>query len=65
MADSPEATGWRPIETAPRDETPILLASPSISIPLYGWWRNGAWRPEALMVVRDFSHWMPLPEPPA
>lgn len=63
---------WQPIETAPRDRTPILVV----------WWTgNKAWQSVAWM-VRDETeewwtptdasfrhylhptHWMPLPSPP-
>lgn len=38
------ATGWLPIETAPRDETPIIVGfdCASVWIVRKAWWRDGA-----------------------
>ena len=53
---------WRPIETAPFDDTMVLIFMPSgcqIWVDLIDhdstpdWWRS-----------RGVTHWMPLPEPP-
>jgi hypothetical protein len=63
--------GWQPIETAPRDGTPILGVSGSTMTTVEwdgdigGYWslivcgsyaEDGEWWP---------THWMPLPNPPA
>jgi hypothetical protein len=65
---------WQAIESAPRDETPILgiwLGAEKLRgwfRPQYGvvWWRQGAWsEPEDdNNVFCEPSYWMPLPEPP-
>lgn len=60
---------WQPIETAPRDGTPVLAAT---SRSQYVAWNNG--RSDMWVFVDDGrgnsfffrpTHWMPLPPPPA
>ena len=58
---------WRPIETAPKDGTDILLGFE----PAIGWQRIGkAWGGQWVSAwnhhpIHDQpTHWMPLPEPP-
>jgi len=54
---------WQPIETAPKDGSFILLATPKGRIadgfwsPVYGVW---SWP----YVMVEPTHWMPLPERP-
>jgi hypothetical protein len=53
---------WRPIETAPKDGTKVLVMSDGIEIVSWNecletWW-DGEWS-------HGPTHWMPLPEPPA
>ena len=61
---------WRPIETAPKDGTEILVAAESILladhqlVDMSSWWQTGKrWSgfPPALWRV---THWMPKPDPP-
>lgn len=64
----PEGAGWRPIATAPKDGTSFL-----------GHWQGGKydcavravkfhngkwWEPNEDYLVREPTHWMPLPAPP-
>jgi hypothetical protein len=68
--------GWRPIETAPKDGTAVLLGgcSPGPAIRI-GWWGNGRYLSRTRGWERDWTtgadygfaptHWMPLPDPPA
>jgi hypothetical protein len=66
-------TGWRDIETAPKDGTEVLLFGKA----LYGrevmkvcWWSNrAAWQiaetvSGATPIFNEPTHWMPLPQPP-
>ena len=54
---------WQPIETAPKDGSFILLASPKGRIA-DGFWSlvYGVWSWPYVMV--EPTHWMPLPERP-
>ena len=64
---------WQPIETAPKDETRILLhglvVRPSVDAgkhsTVIGYWTDfntGGW--VWYGAVMEFTHWQPLPEPP-
>ena len=65
---------WLPIETAPRDGTPILIFEPDEDCkPETGmdviWWEGsreeGCWLfGNCDEYMRPFTHWMPLPPPP-
>lgn len=67
--------GWRPIETAPRDGTYILLCfqppftdthSPGVSVGCWAdsgkWWLTSIWA--ATTPHKQPTHWRPLPPPP-
>lgn len=63
---------WQPIETAPKDGTPLILfaraETATAPIPVIGWFIDGKWieccfypnRPVGIVP----SHWMPRPEFP-
>ncbi len=60
---------WRPIDTAPKDGTPVLLYFPSryqgkggIS---WGCWINNEWLDSVAIRDNSATHWMPLPPPPS
>ena len=70
---------WKPIESAPKDGTHILLWEQWGTDPFVGWWCMGSWSAShehvdaeggwdgAVVVDRiecPVTHWMPLPEPP-
>lgn len=74
-----EPQGWQPIETAPKDGTPILVGfENSGSIYIVRWWVNpepmtwdglaneeyGWLLAETTKVAFMPTHWMPLPTPP-
>ncbi len=50
---------WKNIETAPEDKTPILAFSTKKNIYIIHF--DGKWHNKSEL---DFTHWMPLPEPP-
>lgn len=59
------SSGWQPIETAPRDGTPILIPG-GMAI-----WSNGGWQSitgiayPGRPIEWPVTHWMPLPTPSA
>jgi len=60
-------SSWQPIETAPRDGTPVDLWNLGGGRETNwhwhaGWWRNA--KGTVCGVDGCFSHWIPLPEPP-
>lgn len=64
---------WRPIDTAPTDGTDVLIFAPQFSeqfVAFYGRAADGdcRWvfgRAQGMsLVVKNPTHWMPLPEPP-
>lgn len=59
---------WLPIDSAPRDGTPVMLYFPhryqgngGIS---WGCCVNGEWLDSCAIRDNTASHWMPLPKPP-
>ena len=59
---------WQPIETAPRDGTKILCLERCGDMQVDWWNLNGCtdrfWKEHGDQRFR-YTHWMPLPEPPA
>ena len=61
---------WRPMETAPKDGTPVLIYFPRIGSQRRGqavayYHRvSGSWVTHPGMYNRSPTHWMPLPDPP-
>jgi hypothetical protein len=65
-----ELYSWKPIETAPKDGTPVLVAAAGcpwhpMLCHFEGSW--GSLNPDmSFTALADQpTHWMPLPEPPA
>ena len=63
------AKQWRPIETAPKDGTRILVIDTNQSVHYVRWtlfsnlWQDvhgDVWRDSFI----ELTHWMPLPQPP-
>ena len=50
--------GWFPIETIPKDGSPVLVGSPGMSYP------EIAWHDAAGTTMRTYEFWMPLPSVP-
>ncbi len=62
---APEPSGWRQIETAPRDGTVILLWGPRYQDAITGEWSKVApgWV-DAGRYALEATHWQPLPPAP-
>lgn len=67
-----EEAKWRPIETAPKDGTPVLLffpAGPHHGGAIEGWWFSSpkeiddGWE-TIIGTIGEPTHWRPLPDPP-
>jgi len=75
----PAAGQWRPIETAPRDGSRVLLFEKYEDVPFVGyWWGNREWVADQTFYNTDgdacvidivsqqfVTHWMPLPAAPS
>ncbi|GBQ36102.1 DUF551 domain-containing protein [Acetobacter fabarum] len=59
------AAAWRPIETAPKDGSLILVTVKHIGCDVVSFWGTG-WREttNGLMLRDEPTHWQPLPTPP-
>lgn len=68
IAGVPE--GWRPISTAPKDGTDILVWGPHGHDCMVVWWAEDGASPYCWETLDGptygdvFTHWQPLPEPP-
>lgn len=61
-----DARQWRPIETAPKDGTEMLVACTNGEIFLVQWMLSEHFEDGRFVFKElDLTHWMPLPEPPA
>lgn len=74
-----DARGWQPIETASKDDTPILLWAPPWTHAKEGWWQpcindvdDAGWTDGTVISwgyqessVLHPTHWRPLPDPPS
>jgi len=69
LAAAPAADGWRPIESAPKDGTRIMLAvvdGRTTPYPLTDYYIIATWDGEhsTPYVPTKWTHWMPLPAAP-
>jgi hypothetical protein len=77
MTGNEKTHGWRPIETAPKDETPILAYCPNDLPTVYVIMWNSYMDTYRKKLYENWveaggeqyevfypTHWMPLPEPP-
>lgn len=57
---------WQPIETAPKNGRPVLVAwaNKPTWAPVTAYVGDGQWHDEDEAIYRDPTHWMPLPDPP-
>lgn len=59
---------WQPIDTAPKDDEPVLVWYPQAFRGRGGCyvalWQDGAWWAAVNAFKFKPSHWMPLPVPP-
>ena len=70
------ALEWRPIDSAPKDGTAVLLGLSGWTSPFSGWWAkyetedkkpgwtDGTRNEHKEYATFDPSHWLPLPAPP-
>lgn len=63
---SKRESGWRPIETAPKDGTFVLTALESGYLLVLQYCANNYWRRHVMddKGLWNPTHWMPLPNPP-
>lgn len=65
VLEAAEAASWRPIESAPRDGTHILVPMKFIGADVVSY-DLGAWRETTSMLrlKEEPTYWQPLPAPP-
>jgi hypothetical protein len=67
LASPPSLREWQPIETAPKDGTPVLMFAPDWDRPCVLAWRirqgDGRWDDDSGDTFQDYqpTHWAPLP----
>lgn len=57
------AAMWQPIETAPKDGTPLWVIWPN-EIQEQAWFAEGVWQTHEYRDGVSPTHWRPLPAPP-
>ncbi|WP_217693729.1 DUF551 domain-containing protein [Novacetimonas hansenii] len=63
--EAADNAAWRPIESAPKDGSLVLVAVKHIGCDVVSFWGAG-WREttNGLMLRDNPTHWQPLPKPP-
>ena len=70
LPSATKAGEWRPIETAPKDGEPVLIACDRTGSIRWAVWSGGMWRDGQVVAggrasgVPKPTHWQPLPLPP-
>ena len=72
LRSSNEASGWQPMETAPKDGTVFLACGPTVPVDFFHWQSHGphvGWRDNFISVYPEGTAgptlWQPAPERPA
>jgi hypothetical protein len=60
----PGVQEWRPIESAPKDGTPVLTLRHG-TLQGVAEWNQGIWRMVHGPDIVGVTHWLPLPPPPS
>ena len=63
-AELEQRTKWQPIETAPKDGTPVLLWGPWGEVGMWCYSHPIGWNDGYEALMHTPTHWMPLPEAP-
>ncbi len=65
-APEPKQMHWRPVETAPKDGTWIMLNYRSTCVPIITFWSDTTedWAHRDQLGTNKPTHWMPVPEAP-
>ena len=57
--------GWRPIETAPKDNSEVLVFTNNATMYVAYWYTTAKeWRQQGHKLESTPTHWMPLPAKP-
>lgn len=63
-------SGWQTIDSAPKDETRLLLFADGVVeighyVSPFGWWLIPTAEYDNELSLTNVTHWQPLPEPPS
>ena len=68
MNNDCKSCAWQPIETAPKDGSPVLVFKPGY-VMYVAWWNGTMWTfllhpKQGDLGIYGVTHWQPLPAPP-